>query len=158
MSTEKLEKQLLEKCLPILNDAMKAEHAKIVETFHDVITSDNENSEFFKSPLNYMKSRGIITIDSFEFSDGETVEFYDDESIRNALKTSREMHKKDPNIISFPVDAVKWVAKNEVLAYADWKAVVCCTFSTKPEIIEKFDFGPLMNQATASKIKEYMGS
>lgn len=156
MKKNDIEKTLLMQCLPILDRSVQDEREKMVSFFKDIIVSKKENKEFFKSPVKYMKKIGIITIDSLEVSPTKKIKLYSNKAIVKSLRQSRELYKKDPRSILIPGGPDMLVVKEDVFVYADWSAVLCCTFSQSPEIIEKIDFGPLMAPSAVKKVKKLL--
>jgi hypothetical protein len=153
-----LEKSLIEKSLPILDKELEKEYFETVSVLKEMITMDEENKDFFESPSNYLKKKGLLTLDSIDLPNGEKIDFYDDEEIRNIIKLSREKYFNNGEI-AIPEALVykeNILIERRYLVYADWKVILVTDFLVSPGEIDRLDFGPLMSPIYRAKLKEFL--
>ncbi len=153
-----IEKDLLEKAMPILSKGAEAEYLETVKVFRELITNKEEDNDFFDSPVSYLKSRKLISIDKITLPSGEEVQLFGDNELAAHMRRSREIFQAGGDV-TLP-DAL--VYKEDVLVekryavYSDYKAVLVTDFHVTPGEIGNIDFGPLMSPHSKAKLKAYI--
>lgn len=90
---DKLSKSFLDSSLPILEKEYNKRYNKMNEIFKKVITSETEDKEFFKSPVNYLKKKGALIMESIRLPSGEVIPFIEDKVLVDTIRKAREMYK-----------------------------------------------------------------
>lgn len=150
MYTETTTNSLLEAVLPIVENRLKEEYEGRIKEFRKIIESEEENEEFFRSPTKYLKQRGLLSIDSFEFS-GTRIPVIEDEALIDYTRELRDRLKKG-EAIDWKIQQPAGTAIRDTAVY-DTKTLWTHTdYWTKtkglsiidPGIYEKVNLGPLV--------------
>lgn len=156
--------KILEKSLPILSKAFEEEYMKLTKIFQEIITSLEEPKNFLKSPIKYLKERGLLSFNSIDLPNGETIPLYDDEQMRKTIREAREEYHSDHcvNIPDFPIGrdtvvyqmdyavSVNYVAAITAVAVRDVVAYVSGIS------IDNIKISPLMSPESGDKLKDFL--
>ncbi len=154
--------KILEKGLPILSKAFEEEYMKLTEIFQKIIISAEEPEDFLESPIKYLKERGLLSFDSIDLPNGETIPLYDDKEMRKIVKKAREEYHSDHyiNIPDFPIgrDTVVYqmdyaVAVNYVAAI---NAVAVRDVVVRGINRDEIKISPLMSPKSGEKLKDFL--
>lgn len=162
--TEATLDSLLEAVLPIVEDRLKEEHEGRIKEFRKIIESEEENEEFFRSPTEYLKNRGLLSIDSIKIS-GTKIPVIEDEALITYTRELRDEFKKG-EAVDFTPQLVETAIRNTAVYDTKtlWTRTEYWTETKKKgiDILDKFEdvqkfeevaLGPLVTMRTKNEFR-----
>jgi len=148
-----LETKVLQKMLPIFKKGYEEERRRLTAIFEQLITSADEPTDFFVSPISYLKKMDLLSLDVIDLPNGEKVPLYDDEQMRKAVTTARKQYHLTKEIDSKVLNAPVLVALTQVLVVVGYVVAVIAAIPVLGLDVKKLDFGPLMSPESSKKLK-----
>lgn len=111
---------LLEATLPILNREFDEEYARLLNIFKDLITSETENSDFFSSPVEYLKSHNALTFEKVKLDNGEEIPTIQDNILAKTIRNARKLYSEGKlrinemsSSICYQTKTTSWITKRD---------------------------------------------
>lgn len=154
---------LVEKQLPIDEKELKKEFDGRIREFKKIILAKRENADFFQSPTDYFKKKGLLSVDSIELPGNVRIPVIDDKTTIDHIRSMRKKIEAGESMglvlqglsacilikdVAVRRDVVLWV-RTKVFRHK-----VDQIISKDDDILfSEIDFGPLMSPKTKNELK-----